>query len=310
MIPFAAALAADEGRWLALLSWLGLSVALALWAVRAAHRWSFSAHRDIPIDLATPLKRVFAPKFTGQSGRWLPRGISAFWRKDIIVPYSREPKRYLFHQANVLWWGILVIILAMALRNKGSISVAFADTIPVLITLFALAVIAMQNGVNALGREGKELTWLRPLFSGQQLFGRKLTVNLSYTLVHGIAYAFVIATATRAASLGTSLWVLPTYAMSAGVLFAFLATSIGFLLPDFERRRSSLPGSTATGKGVYLAGTLVLTAMVGTAHLLLVAGVCDAATFAGLVAFAGTLAAAGIVLITAGALRQYRGIEI
>jgi hypothetical protein len=310
MIPFAAALAADEGRWLATLFWLGLSAVLALWAAQATYSWSFSAHREIPIDLATPLKRVFASVFTGRSGRWLPRGISAFWRKDIIVPYTRAPKRYLFHQVNVLWWGVVVAILAMALRNRGSISVAFADTMPVLISLFAMAVIAKQNGVNALGREGQELTWLRPLFTGPQLFGRKLLVNLAYTLVHGIAYAIVVAAASRAASLGTSFWIIAAYATGAGALYSSLATSIGFLLPDLERRRSSLPGSSAVAEGVYMTCALLLTSVAGVAHLLLTAGLLDPATYWGILAFVGTCVMVGCVLISAGAMRQYRGMEI
>jgi hypothetical protein len=310
MIPYAAALAADEGRWLALFGWFGLSGVLALWAFRATYRWSFSAHREIPIDLATPVRRVFAPVFTGHQGRWLPAGVSAFWRKDILVPYSREPKRYLFHQVNLLWWSIMSVILAMALRNRGIINAAFADTIPVLLTLSSMAILAMQNGVNALGREGKELTWLRPIFTGPQLFGHKLLVNWVYVVVHGVAYAIVVHAASVATLLGTAFWTLLFYAVGAGAVFSCLATAIGFLLPDFDHRRSSLPGSTATGKFAYMFGSLVLIVMTVTAHLLLAAGGFYGATYAGLLVFVGISAAVAIGLITAGGLRQYQGMEI
>jgi hypothetical protein len=310
MIPFAAALAADEGRWLALAGWLGLSAGFAFWAFRSVYCWSFAAHREFPIDLAAPLRRLFASVFTGRPGRWLPAGLSAFWRKDIVVPYSREPRRYLFHQVNLIWWGIMAAILAMALRNRGEISAAFANTIPVLITLFAMAVIAMQNGVNALGREGKELTWLRPILTGPQILSRKLGVNCAYVLVHAVVYALVIFFASSAATLQTSFWGLLAHALGAGTLFACLATTIGFLLPDFDRRGSSLPGSTAVGKAGYLTGALLLVAVTGTAHLLLVAGVFDLATYAGLLAFVCVCAAVGAGLLAAGAVRQYRGMEI
>lgn len=310
MIPFAAALAADEGRWLAALGWLGLSAALALWSVRATYRWSFSAHREIPTDLAIPVKRVFAPVFTGRCGRILPAGVTAFWRKDIQVPYSREPRRYLFHQVNLLWWGIMAAILAVALRDRGIISSASADTIPVLMTLVATAVIAMQNGINALGREGTELSWLRAIFSGTQLLGLKLMVNLAYVLLHGAAYAVVVAAAAGAATLGTSFSTVLAYAICSGAVFACLAIAIGFLLPDFERMRSSLPGSSAVGKGVFLVSALVLIAISGTANLLRTAGVIDSATSAGLLSFAVLCAAVGFIVLSAAALRQYRGIEI
>ena len=233
-----------------------------------------------------------------------------FWRKDIVVPYSREPRRYLFHQVNLLWWGIVAAVLAMALRDRGNISVAFADTIPVLMTLFAMAVLAMQNGVNALGREGKEQTWLRPIFSGKQLFGRKLLVNMVYVLVHGVAYGLVVYAAASAASLNTHLWVLLVYAVGAGIVFACLATAVGFLLPDFERKGSSLPGSTGIGKAGFSFGALILIVITGTAHLLLAAALFDRATYAGLVVFANICAAVSFVVIGAGAIRQYQGMEI
>lgn len=310
MIPFAAAHAAGEGRWLALFGWLGISAVMALWALRAVYRWSHSAHREIPIDLATPTRRVFASAFTGKRGRWMPPGVSAFWRKDIVVSYFREPKRYLFHQVNLLWWGILAVILAMALRDRGTITRAFAETMPVVVTVFAMAVIAMQNGVNALGREGKELTWLRPLFTGPQLLGRKLVVNLMYVVIHSFTYALIVYAATAATSLGTTFWTLLVHSAGAGAVFACLATSVGFLLPDFERHRSSLPGSTSVGMGCYLLGALTLVAATGTAHLLLQAGVLDGASYAGMMTFGLACAAVAFALITAAAVKQYQVMEI
>lgn len=310
MIPFAAALAADEGRWLATIAWLGLSAALAMWAVRATYRWSFTAFRELPVDLASPAKRMFAPLFTGSRARWLPAGVIAMWRKDIIIPYSREPKRYLFHQVNLIWWGIMVTVLAMALRDRENISAAFADTMPVLITLIAMAVIAMQNGINALGREGTALSWLRTVFSGRQLLSSKLVVNVAYVLVHGLAYALVVSLASRAAFLGTSFPTLVAYAVCSGFGFACYATAIGFLLPDFERMRSSLPGSTAIGKAGFLLGALLLIAMTGTAHLFLASGVFDGITFVGMLFFESICAAVCVAVLATAALRQYRGIEI
>ncbi len=310
MIPYAAAHAAGEGRWLALFGWLGLSAVMALWALRAMYRWSFSAHREIPIDLATPTRRVFAPAFTGKPGRWLPSGVSAFWRKDIVVSYSREPKRYLFHQVSLLWWGILAVILAMAFRDRGTISGAFAETIPVVVTVLAMAIIAMQNGVNALGREGKELTWLRPLFTGPQLLGRKLFVNVVYVLIHSFTYALIVYAATVTTTLGTTFWTLLLYAVGAGMVFACLATAVGFLFPDFERHRSSLPGSTSVGKGCYLLGALALVTTTGTGHLFLKAGVMDGSSYAGIVTFGLACAVVAFALIAAAAVKQYQGMEI
>lgn len=310
MVPFAAASAAEQGRWLALTGWLGLTAAAAGWAATAAYRWSFSAHREIPLDLATPARLLFAPLFTGRQRRWLPAGVTAFWRKDIVVPYSREPKRYLFHHVNLLWWCVVAVTLAMTLRDRGNISAAFADTAPVLLVLAAMALLAMLNGVNALGREGKELTWLRPIFAASQLLIRKLLVNWTYVLVHGVAYAIVAYTASRAASLSTSFWVLLSYAVGAGAVFATLATAIGFLLPDFERRSSSLPGAAAVGQYAYIFAALLLAGITGAAHLLLRAGFSDAAVFAGTVTFELICASAGTSLIAAAAIRKYRGMEI
>ncbi len=310
MLPYAAALAADEGRWLALSGWLVVSTAAALWSVRATYRWSFSAQREIPIDLVIPAKHVYRPAFTGRSSRWLPKGVAAFWRKDIAVPYSREPKRYLFLQFNILWWSIMAVFLAMALRNRGTISAAFADTIPVVVALFTTAFVAMQNGVNALGREGTEITWLRPIFSGPQLLGRKLLPNLAYVLAHGVAYSFVLDTAAATASVDVSFSVLLAYAVGAGSTFTCLATAVGFLLPDFERSRSSLPGSSTLGMVGFSFSAIVLSSLTGTAHLLLTAGSFDVSAYAGLLAFAFSCAAVGIVLTTAGGLRQYGGLEI
>ena len=202
------------------------------------------------------------------------------------------------------------VVLAMALRNRGTISAAFADTAPVLFILLAMALLAMLNGVNSLGREGKELTWLRPILSGPQLFGRKLLVNWIYVGVHGVAYALIMSATSNAASLQTPAWILLAYALGAGAIFACLATAVGFLLPDFDRKRSSLPGSTGIGKAGFLFGALILIAMTGTAHLLLAAGVFGGATYAGLVVFTSLCAAVSFAVITAGALRQYQGMEI
>jgi hypothetical protein len=310
MIPFASALAVGEGDWLTAAGCLGVLTGLSLWGLRASYRWSFTAHQEIPIDLAAPSKHSFVPLFTGRPVRWLPGGLSAFWRKDIVVPCSREPKRYLLVQVSLLWWGILALILAVALKSRGIISPAFADTIPVLITLLAMASIAMQNGVNALGREGNELVWLRPIFSGRQLLGLKLAVNWFYVFVHGVAYALVIIAAANTALLDTSRWVLLLYALGAGSVFSCMATAIGFLLPDFTRRRSALPGSTAVGKIGYVFAALVLITFAGTAHLLVTAGAVGPATCLGLFAYAGVSTAAATALISVVAIRQYQGMEI
>jgi hypothetical protein len=309
MIPFAAALAADDGRWLALAGWLSVSIAAVLWAIRTTYRWSFSAHRDISADLVSPFSRTYVPVFTGLPSRWLPTGVSAFWRKDIAVPYSREPMRYLFHQINLLWLGILSVTIAMALRNRGTINPVFAETVPILTTQIAMAFMAMQNGVNALGREGKELTWLRPIFSGPQLLVRKLSINLAYVLIHGAIFAFVLFTASMAASLDVSFWIFLAYALGAGSAFACLATATGFLHPDFERSSSALPGSTAMGKMGFLFGALILSVLSSTAHLLHRAGIFGGSTHAGLLVFVGICVAFGTLLMTAGALRLYQGME-
>jgi hypothetical protein len=50
--------------------------------------------------------------------------------------------------------------------------------------------------------------------------------------------------------------------------------------------------------------------MVGTAHLLLAAGVFDATTYAGLVTFAVACAGVAFTVSTGVALRQYQGMEI
>lgn len=309
MIPFAAALAADDGRWLALAGWLGVSIASALWAIRATYQWSFSAHRDIPTDLLSPMSRTYAPVFTGSPVGWLPAGVSAFWRKDIAVPYSREPKRYLFHQVNLLLWGVFSVTTAMALRNRGTISTVFADTVPVLITHIAMAFVAMQNGVNALGREGNGITWLRPIFSGPQLLFRKLLINLAYVLVHGVVIAFVLFTGSVAASLNVSFWILLAYALGAGIVFVCIATATGFLHPDFERSSSTLPGSTAMGKIGFLFGALIISVHSSTAYLLLRAEIFGGSTHAGLLVFVGVCVAFGTLLMTTAALRQYQRAE-
>jgi hypothetical protein len=197
----------------------------------------------------------------------------------------------------------------MVLRNRGTISHAFAETVPILTTQIAMAFVAMQNGVNALGREGKELTWLRPIFTGPQLLVRKLLINLAYALIHGVVFAFVLFTASTAASLSVSFWVLLAYASGAGVSFVCLATATGFLFPDFERSSSALPGSTTIGKMGFLFGALALSVFTSTAHLLHRAGNLGGSTYTGLLVFAVTCVAFGILLMTIGALRLYRGVE-
>jgi hypothetical protein len=211
---------------------------------------------------------------------------------------------------SLFWWGILTVILANALRNRGNISVAFASTAPVLFVLAATAVLAMQLGVNSLGREGSALTWLRPILSGSQLLVRKLVVNGSYVLAHGFVYAAIAYTGSRLAALDTRFWILLSYAVLAGAVLSTLATALGFLLPDFERRSGFLPGATAAGKYAYLFAASLLVLMTGTAHLLLMAGRVDVAFYSGFLTFELICATAVTSLIAIGSVRQYRDMEI
>ncbi len=312
LVPLAATLAIDEGRWLALLGWivaLGLATRLAL---RAALAWAAVAHLELPTDLDAPTRRRYSSLFDGlRAGRgWWP-AVRPFWRKDVVAPYAREPRSYFGEQWFAFSTGVGAVVLIAVLRHRGALQPVHSAALLVVVLLGVVAGLAMVRGLNCLGLEGSQLGLLRPVLTGGQLFVRKGLANGVYVLTHAVAHALVLFAAAQIAGLRQiTLVAVLGCAIGGALIWTFAASALGFLLPDLQRRATFLSGAAAVAKYLYVGTCAVSLSLVGVAHVQYGLGRMDGGSYAGLITFVALTLVAAFSSVTWWALHRFPRIEI
>jgi hypothetical protein len=286
MIPLGAALSADEGNWLEFLGWLTALVMIVGLVLRRAWYWT----RAVDPQLMEPqagVKRHYRSLFDG-AHRGIPywREVVPFVRKDIVAPYAREPLRYLSEQWFVASAEIGAVVIAAVARARGFLEPVHDKALLVAVLSASVAVLAMLRGLSSLGEEGEQLALLRPVVTSGELFVRKGTANGVYVVVHSALHAVLIYVAAQVSGFqGLSLIPFLAVGVIGGAVMTIAASTLGFLLPDFERRAAFLPGASATAKYLYMCLAGLVAGTVGASYLQLARDQIDAVTHARLLSF-------------------------
>ncbi len=224
----------------AALTWTALLVAGLLGSGWALSKWLEMS----PAELCCP-EGTTAPA----DGRWripLPRSFRArkslvplFVWKDLMVEWVRSPLAYLALQG--------LLVPAACVFGLG-----FGGPPGILAVSAALA----APTLGALGREGPAHALLRPVVSLRRLIGIKWAVGATFAWIHLPLYVLMLAVLARTDGL-TVLGVVEIASLGAlgCLLFCLLGTSLGVLLPDFERRSTLLPGASRSGRLAYALTT-------------------------------------------------------
>ncbi len=307
-------LAIDEGRWLTLLVWI-VALGLATWlALRAVTVWAVVAHLELPIDLDAPTSRRYSSLFDGLragkgGGRW--SAVRPFWRKDVVAHYAREPRGYFVEQWLAFSTGVGVVVLIAVLRHRGVLQPVHSAALLVVVLLGVVAGLAMLRGLNCLGHEGSQLGVLRPVLTGGQLFVRKALANGIYVLTHAVAHALMLFAAAQIAGLRQiPLVAVLGYAIGGALLWTFVASALGFLLPDLQRRATFLSGTPAVAKYLYVGACAVSLGLVGVAHMQYGLGRMDGGSYAGLITFVVLTLVTAFSAVTWWALHRFPRIEL
>ena len=286
VIPFGAALSADEGNWLEFMGWLAALVMVVSVVLRRTWGWSRASKPEL-LEPQTGVKRRYRSIFDGLR-RGIPywREVTPFVRKDVVAPYVREPLRYLSEQWFVASAEIGAVVLAAVARARGSLDLVYDNALLVMVLLLSVAVLAMLRGLSSLGQEGAHLALLRPVVTSGELFIRKGIANGMYVVVHGALHAVLIYVAAQIAGFQV-LNLIPflTVGVIGAAVLTIAASTLGFLLPDFERRAAFLPGASATAKYLYAGLAGLVAATVGASYQQHAQNQIDAVTHAWLLSF-------------------------
>ena len=286
MIPLGAALSADEGNWLEFLGWLAALVMIVGVVLRRTWGWTRAADPEL-LEPHAGVKRRYRPLFDGSPrGTRYWREVVPFVRKDVVAPYSREPLRYLGEQWFVASAEIGAVVLAAVARARGFPEPVHDNALLVAVLFSSVAVLAMLRGLSSLGEEGAQLALLRPVVTSGELFVRKGIANGVYVVVHSALHAGLIYVAAQITGF-RDLGLIPflTVGVIGGAVLTIAASTLGFLLPDFERRAAFLPGASATAKYLYVGLAGLVAGTVGASYLQLARGQIDAVTHVWLLSF-------------------------
>lgn len=312
LVPLIAALSTNGGSWLGPIVWLTVAGIVAWLAMRAALAWSRVAHSELPLDLDAPAKRHYASLFKGSCGRDRPwRWVMPFWRKDVLAPYIRDPRRYLSEQWFVFSAEISAVIVVTWLRHRGVLGAAQSSALFVAVMLTSIAALAMLPGLNILGKEGSQVGLLRSVMMGGELFFAKGFSSGLYVGAHGLLHSLFIVVSGQIAGIWNGGFLPPlVLAVFCALLLTLTACALGFALPDFQRRAVFLPGASTLAKHAYAGVSALVVAFVASSHLQFAQGNIDLATYAGLLSFVAALVAASFSGIAWWAVRRLQRIEI
>lgn len=310
-VPFAAARAAGQGSWAALLLWV-VGLAGAVWvAGRVARSWVGAATLVVHAEPGSG-KRRFAPIIraaVSEPGRL--RGVWLFWNKDVVAPFARGRSAYLAQQWVLLSGAMGVIISAGMLVKRQVIAPAQGSAYVLAVAAAVPLVLAMLRGLPCLGQEGSQIVLLRPVLSAQDLFLRKVVVNGAYVALHAAAYVLVVWVAAAAArSPAPPLPVLLGTALTTAAVATLAGCALGFLLPDMERRSVFLPGSAMGGKLVYSVTALYLLSIVGVAEWLRASEAVTVTTYLAMLGGTAVMALAATLAVAVWAVRRLPHLEL
>ncbi len=286
MIPLGAALSADEGNWLEFLGWLAVMIMIVGVVLRRTWGWTRAVGPEL-LEPQAGVKRRYRPLFDG-SWRGIPywRQVMPFVRKDVVAPYAREPLRYLSEQWFVASAEVGAVVLAAVARARGFLEPVHDNALLVAVLFSSVAALAMLRGLSSLGEEGAQLALLRPVVTSGELFVRKGIANGVYVVVHSALHAGLIYVAAQITGFpGLGLIPFLTLGVIGGAVLTIAASTLGFLLPDLERRAAFLPGASATAKYLYVGFAGLVAATAATSYLQLARDQIDAVTHAWLLSF-------------------------
>ena len=312
LVPLIAALSTNGGNWLGPIIWLPAAAVAAWFAVRAAVTWSRVAQSELPLDLDAPAKRHYPSLFTGSCGWIRPwRWVMTFWRKDVLAPYMRDPRRYLSEQWFVFSAEIGAVVVVAVLRHRGVLGAAQGSALLVAVLLTSIAALAMLRGLNTLGTEGSQVGLLRSVMMGGELFLAKGLSSGLYVGVHGLLHSLVLMGSAQIAGIWNGGFLLPlVLVVSSALLLTLAACALGFSLPDFQRRAVFLPGASTLAKHFYAGVAALVVAFVALSHLQFAQERIDLATYAGLLSFVAAVVAASFSGVAWWAVSRLQRIEI
>lgn len=240
------------------LAWLvvGGSCVAVLWHVglRSASGWVL----DLPVD------HHAAPPFTPDRiralivGRGPVRKAAAFAAKDLILPVVRSPARHAIRQW-FAWAAMAGVLVLVRYAVDGAAGSAAPILLPVLVAAYAL-IQAAPATLHLLGLEGRRIALLLPIQSAWGLLLLKGAPAILFVAAHTLAGSVLLLGLAWALGF-SSIPVLESLAVAlvAGPAAAALGVSVGFLLPDFERRSVGQPGATLAARLLFFAaGTTAL----------------------------------------------------
>ena len=259
-----------QGRLLGLVVWASGMILLPFIALRMADS---SIRHPSPI-LFREIEPIADPRFRSlfksrgpiQTGRL--GGALLFFLKDILLPATRNPRRFLTRQWVFLAAAVSPPVAVWRLRQDGTVSETVAGAILLGLVMALPSAAAYLHGLGSLGREGPHLDLLRPTVRASLLFSHKALSTTAAVLPAGLCYA----TICGATSAALGLW--PGSLPAAGlggltaVVAAVTAVAVGFLLPDFHSRNILAPGSSRTGRILFASLAMYGIGMTVAAHVL------------------------------------------
>jgi hypothetical protein len=189
-------------------------------------------------DVQAPRERSFTSTFRRQwrSESRRMAGVRLFFLKDILLPTTRNRRRFLTKQWALLAVAVTAPVLIWQLRREGRMGEIAAEAALWGVVMALPSIAAYLSGLGSLGREGPGLGLLRPFLRPFTLWGYKVLPVLATVVPYGLVYGAVLGAMTAELGLGPG----PLQAAGVGGLTGIVATvnavALGFLLPDFARR--------------------------------------------------------------------------
>ena len=275
--PPIAILFQSQGSLSGLVVWAGGMIILPFIALYLAdssiHHPSPILFRDLEPTADPRFQSLFRSRGAIQTGRL--GGALLFFLKDIVLPATRNPRRFLTRQWVFLAAALSPPVAVWRLRQDGTVSETVAGAILLGLVMVLPSAAAYLHGLGSLGREGPHLALLRPTMRASLLFSHKVLSTTLAVLPAGLFYA----TMCGAMSAVLGLWPGSLLAASLGglaaVVAAAAAVAVGFLLPDFHNGNLFAPGSSRTGRimfgslAIYGIGVTVATYVLTRGGLLL-----------------------------------------
>ena len=251
--PPLAALVQPTNNLLGPLMWVAGVVAAPAVALKAAGPLMREPSPLLLGEVGAPPERRFTSTFRTQ---WHPKargmaGIRLFFLKDILLPTTRNPRRFLTRQWTLLALAVTAPVVMWQLRREGRVSEIAAEAALWGVVMALPSVAAYLSGLGSLGREGPELALIRTFLRPATLWGYKVLPVLAAVVPYGLVYGAI----TGATAAGLALEPGPLQAAGVGgltgVVAAVNAVALGFLSPDFGRRSVLATGASRTARRLF-----------------------------------------------------------